>query len=78
MKKENNSLQNDMRKTRDIISILTKKYENVILQAININKTNEQNEEYKNFERIKYFNKIMLKLLFLMNLLTNKQNLVKN
>ena len=50
-----------MRKTRDIISILTKKYENVILQAININKTNEQNEEYKNFERIKYFNKIMLK-----------------
>ena len=61
MKKENNSLQNDMRKTRDIISILTKKYENVILQAININKTNEQNEEYKNFERIKYFNKIMLK-----------------
>ena len=51
MKEENNSLQNDMRKTRDIISTLTKKYESVILQAININKANEQNEEYKNFEK---------------------------
>ena len=51
MKEENNSLQSDMRKTRDIISTLTKKYESVILQAININKANEQNEEYKNFEK---------------------------
>ena len=40
-----------MRKTKDIISTLTKKYESVILQAININKANEQNEEYKNFEK---------------------------
>ena len=51
MKEENNNLQSDMRKTRDIISSLTKKYENVILQAMNINKANEQNEEYKNFEK---------------------------
>ena len=51
MKKENNGLQIDMRKTRDIISTLTKKYEKVILQTININKANEQNEEYKNFEK---------------------------
>ena len=51
MKEDNNNLQTDMRKTKDTISFLTKKYETVILQAMNVNKANEQNEEYKNFER---------------------------
>ena len=51
MKEDNNNLQTDMRKTKDTISFLTKKYETVILQAMNVNKSNEQNEEYKNFER---------------------------
>ena len=51
MKEDNNNLQTDMRKAKDTISFLTKKYETVILQAMNVNKANEQNEEYKNFER---------------------------
>ena len=51
MKEDNNNLQSDMRKAKDTISFLTKKYETVILQAMSVNKANEQNEEYKNFER---------------------------
>ena len=51
MKEDNRNLQSDMRKAKDTISFLTKKYETVILQAMNVNKANEQNEEYKNFER---------------------------
>jgi chromosome segregation ATPase len=51
MKEENINLQSDMKKTRDTISALTKKYENVILQAMNINKANSESEENKNFEK---------------------------
>ena len=48
MKEDNNNLQTDMRKAKDTISFLTKKYETVILQAMNVNKANEQNEELIN------------------------------
>ena len=51
MKEENINLQNDMKKTGDTISAFAKKYENVILQAMNINKANEESEEHKNFEK---------------------------
>ena len=51
MKEENNNLQSDLKKTRDTISSLTKKYENVILHAMNINKANEESDENKNFEK---------------------------
>ena len=51
MKDENSNLQIDMKKAKENIYFLMKKYENVILQAMNINKANEQNEEHKNIEK---------------------------
>ena len=57
IKGENSNLQTDMRKAKDTISFLTKKYETVILQAMNINKAQEQNDEHKNMER----NNILMK-----------------
>ena len=51
MKEDNSNLLIDMRKMRETVSFLSKKYETVILQAMNINKANEQNDEYKNNEK---------------------------
>ena len=51
MKEDNSNLLSDMRKMRDTVSFLSKKYETVILQALNINKANEQSDEYKNKEK---------------------------
>ena len=47
MKEENHSLQEDMKKTRDTITSLTKKYENVIMQSINSVKMNNPSENLK-------------------------------
>ena len=58
MKEENSNLQTDMRKAKDTISFLSKKYETVILQAMNVNKANEQDEEYKNAEKKNLLNKL--------------------
>ena len=57
IKDDNSNLQIDMKKVKDSLSFLNKKYETVILQAMNINKAQEQNEEHKNFER----NNILMK-----------------
>lgn len=51
MKEDNSNLQSDMRKCKDTIAFLTKKYETVILQAMNVNKSHEQTEESKIIER---------------------------
>ena len=51
IKEDNNNLQTDMRKVKDTISFLTKKYETVILQAMNINKVNEQSDENQKMDR---------------------------
>ena len=55
MKEENNNLQSDMRKTRDTISSLTKKYENIILQSINSAKMNDSSENFKSENILKKF-----------------------
>ena len=55
MKEENNSLQSDMKKTKDTISSLTKKYENIILQSMNSVKMNDPSENFKNENILKKF-----------------------
>ena len=55
MKEENNSLQTDMKKTRDTISSMTKKYENIILQSMNSVKMNDPSENLKNENILKKF-----------------------
>ena len=47
MKEENTILQNDLKKTRDNISALIKRYENVVFQTMNLNKGNEQSDDCK-------------------------------
>ena len=55
MKEENHSLQEDMKKTRDTITSLTKKYENVIMQSMNSAKMNNPSENLKNENILKKF-----------------------
>ncbi len=55
MKEENNSLQTDMKKTRDTVSSMTKKYENIILQSMNSVKMNDPSENLKNENILKKF-----------------------
>ena len=55
MKEENNSLQTDLKKTRDNISSLTKKYENIIMQSLNSVKMNDPSENLKNENILKKF-----------------------
>ena len=55
MKEENNSLQTDLKKTRDNISSLTKKYENIIMQSLNSVKMKDSSENLKNENILKKF-----------------------
>ena len=57
MKEENSNLQNDMKKAKDTISFLSKKYETVILRAMNVNKSGDQDDEFKNTEKNNILNK---------------------
>ena len=47
LKDENNSLQNELKKTKETLSSLTKRYEVIISQSMINNKTDETLDDHK-------------------------------